>query len=206
MKRYPSIEKKINYDIAVVGFDKLDGSNIRAEWQRGKGFTRFGSRRRILDPADETLGRAPDLIRAKYGRGLEEIFQEQGYDKVTAFFEYFGKKSFAGMHEGDDPTLDVVLIDVMPARVGLLAPEDFLTTFNSVPLPPVLFRGRVTDEIAESIRDGSFPGMTFEGVVFKGRGGKKGKLPVMFKIKNRAWLDKLKTHCGDDQALYERLA
>jgi len=46
--------------------------------------------------------------------------------------------------------------------------------------------------------------MTFEGVVCKGGYVRPGQ-PLMFKVKNLAWLAKLRGHCGDDDAMFERL-
>jgi len=56
----------------------------------------------------------------------------------------------------------------------------------------------------EQVRDGTFPGMTFEGVVCKGPKVSPGR-PLMFKVKSRAWLDKLKNFCNGDESLYRRL-
>jgi hypothetical protein len=36
MKQYPSIDATVRRGILVYAFDKLDGSNIRAEWDRKK--------------------------------------------------------------------------------------------------------------------------------------------------------------------------
>ena len=44
MKQYPTIPKTIQ-SIDIIAFDKLDGSNIRAEWNPKKGFYKFGSRK-----------------------------------------------------------------------------------------------------------------------------------------------------------------
>ena len=66
MKAYPTIEYKINGKIPVYAFDKLDGSNIRAEWTIKNGFHKFGSRRRLLDPNEEPLGEAVKLINGKF--------------------------------------------------------------------------------------------------------------------------------------------
>jgi hypothetical protein len=48
--------------------------------------------------------------------------------------------------------------------------------------------------------------MSLEGVVCKGANDKKTNMPIMFKIKSKAWLQRLKEHCKDDEALFERLA
>ena len=71
MKEYPSILSATDLlarsgdylGRPFVAFDKLDGSNIRAEWDRKKGWHRFGSRRRLLDPSLPLLGQAIRLIR-----------------------------------------------------------------------------------------------------------------------------------------------
>jgi hypothetical protein len=56
-----------------VAFDKLDGSNIRAEWDRKKGWGLFGSRKRLLDAGHPLLGQAIGLIRDGYGDGLARV-------------------------------------------------------------------------------------------------------------------------------------
>jgi hypothetical protein len=43
MKTYPSISRDI-VGQPIYAFDKLDGSNIRAEWSKKNGFHKFGSR------------------------------------------------------------------------------------------------------------------------------------------------------------------
>jgi hypothetical protein len=47
---------------------------------------------------------------------------------------------------------------------------------------------------------------TFEGVICKGPIDRKTKLPIMFKVKTRAWLDKLKNKCADNEKLFEELS
>ena len=61
------------------------------------------------------------------------------------------------------------------------------------------------EEFEEKVRSGSYEGMPFEGVVCKGPYESPGR-PLMFKIKNRAWLEKLKTFCKGNEALYDKLA
>lgn len=204
MKQYPSIPRKLYPDVHLYGFDKLDGSNIRAEWDRKNGFTRFGSRRRLLDDGHPELASAPDLIRERFAEQLGRIFTDAGFRQTLAFFEFFGADSFAGFHVDSDPKA-VVLIDVMIHKRGLMEPQEFVRLFDAVPTPKLLHEGPITNEIVERIEAGNFPGMTFEGVVFKGRGGKKGGKAIMFKVKNRAWLDRLKLHCADDETLFAQL-
>lgn len=69
----------------------------------------------------------------------------------------------------------------------------------------LLYKGRIADDFVTSVRTGSLPGLTFEGVVGKGPFLQKEGGPVQFKIKTQAWLDKLRNYCGSDEALFERL-
>jgi hypothetical protein len=72
MKSYPSIPKKVSED-PVYLFDKLDGSNIRAEWTKKNGFAKFGTRNRLMSP-EEPFGKAIPLIMDTYAQDLEKIF------------------------------------------------------------------------------------------------------------------------------------
>ena len=84
MKEYPSIlsandllARSGDYlGQSFVAFDKLDGSNIRAEWDRKRGWHRFGSRRRLLDASDPLLGQAIQLIleMVDFGMSPEDAF------------------------------------------------------------------------------------------------------------------------------------
>lgn len=45
MITYPSLDYYFDYpEIYIYAFDKLDGSNIRFEWSRKRGFYKFGTR------------------------------------------------------------------------------------------------------------------------------------------------------------------
>ena len=77
--------------------------------------------------------------------------------------------------------------------------------FGHVDIAKILHEGPVTEEFIESVRDDSLSGMTFEGVVCKGKNDKKTKAPLMFKQKSRKWLDKLHAYCGDNAELFRTL-
>lgn len=205
MKKYPSIGTKIDYDVDVIGFDKLDGSNIRAFWTAAeKQFVSFGTRTLVLKPDHRFLGPAIELITTKYEAVLNEIFLEKKYKEVTAFFEYYGENSFAGRHVPEDEK-KAVLIDLMIYKKGLVHPEDFVQDYLHVGIPEILFRGKMDENIVLQIKEGTLPNMSEEGLVFKGRGGKKGKHPVTFKVKSNAWIERLKTLCGDDEELFRKM-
>jgi hypothetical protein len=199
MKQYPSISHIIRTDIPIYAFDKLDGSNIRAEWERKKGFWKFGTRRRLLGDDEPVLGKAVELVQEKYNRCLEETFYNLKLAKVVCFFEFWGPKSFAGLHEEDDDHT-VTLLDVNPYKRGILEPRLFIKHFGHLDIPKVIYYGKANQDFARTIRKGGLD-ITFEGVVCKGVAKKQ---IIMFKIKNRAWIDKVKEfYAGDERMLKE---
>lgn len=201
MKEYPSIYNILRDDVYIYAFDKLDGSNIRAEWNSKRGFYKFGSRYQLIDESSKQLGKSIPLIKEKYGEWLPVIFKEQGWKDVLCFFEYYGPKSFAGRHI-EDEAQTVTLIDVNPLRHGILAPQQFIKLFKSLSIPNTLFEGHITPEFIQQVKDSTLPGMTCEGCVCKGIEDNK---TIMFKIKSNAWLQKLKDYCKNDEALFKTL-
>jgi hypothetical protein len=202
MKTYPSISREVPSGLSVYAFSKLDGSNVRAEWTRKQGICKIGSRKRLLGSDQGILVRAEALIREQEVE-LAAIAKENRWDKLTLFFEFLGPSSFAGNHvEGEQQS--VYLIDVAPHKQGIMPPREFCKTFEGrVPTAPLLYHGPCDGEFVESVRAGTLEGMPFEGVVCKTSQGRH-KL-VMFKIKSRAWLERLKEHCQGDERLFEQL-
>ena len=204
MKHYPSISHDILWDTNVVAFDKLDGSNIRAEWSKKRGtFYKFGSRRKLIDEKEPILGKSIPLIVSGFEKELNDVFMSKGYESAICFFEFFGKNSFAGQHKEDDHH-DVALIDVAPYKKGILPPKEFIDLCGHLRIPEVLHVGPVDASFLSSVRDGSLENMTFEGVVCKHL-SKNGKLTEMFKVKNDAWFKRLKEICGDDEGKFNEL-
>lgn len=198
MKHYPSFDGKV-IDIPIVAFDKLDGQNIRCEWDRKHGLHKFGSRKVLLGADHETMGRSIAMTLEKFGESLPRIFRDNRLEFVTCYFEFHGAKSFAGMHEPDDPTLTTTLIDVDIYKKGMPVARDFLKMFEGkVDIPKVLYEGNPTVPFLDSVRNGTLEGMTFEGVVCKGAPLKRGFQPCMFKVKNHAWVEKVKARWGND--------
>ena len=204
MKSYPSIDRKFVFDRTLVVFDKLDGSNIRAEWNHKRGFYKFGTRTRLLDESDPMLGGAKPLILDTVGEELGRCFKNNRWERAVAFFEYWGEKSFAGTHDPDD-THCVTLIDVAPYLQGMLSPHKFINIFSGFDTPRVLHVGELSADLIDRVKDGSLEGMTYEGVVCKYEHPKL-KSSEMFKIKSRAWLADLRKMCGNNDALFRRLA
>lgn len=197
MKSYPSISSDIQRGLSCYVFDKLDGSNIRVEWNPKKGFYKFGRRNGLLDGSNPILLRSPQIFLEKYSESLSLIFSKQKWKSVVSFFEFVGPSSFAGNHS-EDERQDVVLFDVSPFGMEMLHPKDFVKLFvDSVDTAKLLHHGPVDFELIESVQNGTLPGMTLEGVVCKS--GKE-----TFKIKNRAWLERLKSACKTIEE-FERL-
>lgn len=204
VKSYPSFSYGTECDVPVFAFDKLDGSNVRAEWTKKKGWNKFGTRHRLVDVTDPIFGKVPESITSKYGETLARALSDAGYDRAMCFFEFWGPSSFAGMHDVNEHQT-ATLLDVAPFNQGILMPDRFLKLFGHLDVPKVLYHGMITPEFVEAVRNSSLEGMTFEGVVCKAANPKKTKQPIMFKQKSRAWLDKLHSYCNGNSELFNAL-
>lgn len=200
MKQYPSITNQVVPNLFVCAFDKLDGSNIRAEWHKKKGFWKFGTKTRLVDASDPIFGQAPELIRSKYEQALSDKFKEERQENTICFFEFFGANSEFGIHV-DEPH-DVVLIDVNLYKKGIMSPKEFLRWFGHLHIPNLVYSGFAHYDFVQNVRAGTLHGITHEGVVCK-----TGQLnPKMFKIKTNAWLEKLRVFCHGDEEMFKKLA
>lgn len=204
MKHYPSITKEVRQDVYIYAFDKLDGSNIRAEWNNKRGFYKFGTRNQLMDQNTPTFGRAIPMIKDKYEADMAKVFKERGWKDAICFFELWGPNSFAGQHSPQDK-LDITLFDVNPYKQGILEPKEFIEYFGHLDTAKVLYEGMVTVELFDAVKQSTLPGMTGEGVVCKGASDSAAKKPVMFKIKSKAWLERLKVYCKGDDKLFSML-
>lgn len=205
MKTYPSIPARIEKNRDFYVFDKLDGSNIRTEWSKKKGFYKFGTRKRMLDESEPIFGRAKDIWLDKYGDDVSKILIENRIERAVMFFEFWGPRSFAGYHHEDDD-FAVTLFDINVYKVGLIPPREFLKLFGGIDHAPLLYHGKVNHELVTKIRNGKLEGMTYEGVICKAEHPKKGKPPIMFKVKSQKWYDRLKKKCAEDPQLFEELS
>ena len=77
MKAYPTIPREVIRSMSIYAFAKLDGSNIRAEWSRKKGFYKFGSRKRLLGTDQNTIPEAEELVRAQEKEFAETFRKNQ---------------------------------------------------------------------------------------------------------------------------------
>ena len=187
MKTYPSIDREVTNQ-PIYAFDKLDGNNIRAEWSRKKGFWKFGSRGRLFDPSDELVGETQQLVLDKYGDDLAKIFREQRWQKAIGFFELHGPRSFIGQHHPEDKKT-VTLFDVAGDKKGILEPRNYLRIFGDLAIAPLLYQGNSNNLFAAEVEEGRLEGMTFEGVVCKGKNVSPGRpqVPLTINHKDGDW-------------------
>ena len=205
MKSYPSIAKEPRYGESVYAFGKQDGSQVRVEWNRKNSFHKWGRRNGLLDDSNPILKRFPDLFLGKYGVGLEEALRKARFESVTCFAEFWGPSSFAGTHvESEEQTCTLFDVDVY--KKGLLEPSEFLKLFGHLPVQELLYQGVYNREIEQQIQQGTLPGIPLEGVVCKRARDRKNGSPLMFKVKQTAWMTRLKEHCKGDDRLFQLLA
>lgn len=195
MKTYPSIPKGTGGEGVLHTFDKIDGSNLRFEWTKKRGWFKFGTRRRLFDETDPVFGEAIPLFNERLAQPLEKIIIAQGWPKVVVFVEFWGPNSFAGLHEPDDPKF-LTVIDVSPHQKGILDPKEFVKLFGE--FGPRYFGAIPWNKpYIDVVRSGSIVGISFEGVVGKAVRNKK---MVMYKAKTQAWIDKVKLKYDEQKA------
>lgn len=200
MKEYPKIlgSEKAPINETCIAFDKLDGSNLRFEWDHKQKWYKFGTRRRLFDAKDPDFGGAIELFMQKYSQDIEKIVFDK-FKKPESFIcyaEYFGPNSFAGIH---DPTLlnlpndpkDLVLFDVNIHKKGFVDPQNFVNLFGNLHIPRVLYQGPLTLTFIDDVRQGKYD--VVEGVIVKGGTGHD---IWMRKIKTLTYLQKLKDVFG----------
>lgn len=208
MKTYPTIPgltpkiREALHGKTVFLFRKEDGSNIRAEWNPKSGFYKFGRRNGLLDDSNPVLKEAPELFLNKYGEAFEKRLRKNGkIESAIFYFEFFGPNSRFG-HHIDEPH-DVQIFDINIHKRGFLKPDDFLKFTDGMYTGLVSigkFGKTLNQDILDQIRAGTYPNISFEGVVGKSEDGK-----LSFKYKCQRWYDALKEHCGDNQDLYNIL-
>lgn len=197
MKTYPSIPRVIRgKSIAQTFhlFDKLDGSNLRFEWSRARGWFRFGSRTRVIDETHPILGPAWALFHKHLADPLAAIAAQQKWDSFVAFAEFWGERSLGGRHHPED-SKHLTLFDIAPHRRGFLGPERFLELFRDLNIPKYLGTHEWNDDLLKRIRAQDLPGITFEGVVGKAGDGHR---ITMAKAKTQAWVDAILARYGEE--------
>lgn len=199
MKQYPSIPSSLGYrGEACTAFYKYDGSNLRFEWTRKRGWHKFGTRTRLFDHTDETFGEAVEIFMNTLGEPLAETFKREkplrSAQQIMVFCEFFGGRSFSGQHIPGDPKR-LVMFDVNVHKQGLLSPVEFLDCFTHLgdKAAEMVYKGPLSAEFENLVRTSALPGLN-EGVVCKGGSGHK---LWMCKIKTDAYREKLKATYAD---------
>lgn len=207
MKSYPKILSH-RYDQHIgdfcIAFDKLDGSNIRVEWDfksskknKSNGFTKFGTRTQLINESDNMFGGVPELFMNAYSENLDRIFRSdtlfRGAEQVTAYLEFYGENSFAGAHEQTDEK-KLTLIDTFIYKKDFVNPKDFVKTFKNVGIPNVIYTGEFSIDLINDIYNNKYN--LKEGIVAK---GVLNKRVWMNKAKTENWLNKVKNTLGEER-------
>lgn len=202
MKDFPSIEYYGDYwGIPGTAFRKLDGSNIRVEYSRKRGFYKFGTRTQLINEASDTPFKvAIELFKDKYS-SLDDIFKTKQYrdaQSITMFLELHGEEPAFGMHNFNSK-LDITLFDVWVHKRGFVIPKQFVDDFSPYGIADVVYEGNLNMELVKDIKDNKFN--LEEGVIFKGNQviNKAGQL-YYCKIKTNEWFDRLRR---SDEKLYQ---
>lgn len=199
MKSYPSIKKyREDRYLGFVGdtFAKIDGSNLRFEWEKKRGWFRFGSRRRLINESHETFGSAMEMFQSGFAEQFEKLAVKKKWNGITVYCEFWGENSFAGEHEPDDEKF-LTPIDVAIYKQGVLESAEFVKLFNDK--FDLKYLGNLTwdEKFVEQVQSSKYPGMAFEGVVGKNGTGHKR---LAIKLKSKAWVDKVVQSYGAEKA------
>ena len=186
-----------------VAFEKYDGSNIRVKYTKKRGFHLFGSRTQLIDETHPHLGEVCGIFYKNFEAPLTEIIEKvwPNEREVIAYGEFFGLKSFAGIHVAEDPKF-FVLFDVLVGHKNrkFVSPKDFLKLFGGGQflIPTVVYEGNLTDQFIKDVREDKFN--LNEGVVCKGtiRTGDARGGTWMCKIKTQKYLYRLKNRFGEE--------
>jgi hypothetical protein len=187
MKHYPEIPGPSGAPVGepCIAFEKYDGSNLRWEWSRKRGWHKFGTRTQLFDRTDPTYGPAIPIFLNTMGDEIARRANaiERGVQRVIVFTEFLGPGSFAGKHVLEDPK-ELRLFDVNLYKRGIMPARQFVQEFGDLPYAArVVYEGNFGREFVRAVREGEYP--VKEGVVAKGDGW-------MAKVKTLAYLARLR--------------
>ncbi len=194
MKSYPHIlgpSKAPN--LPCIAFYKYDGSNLRWEWTRKRGWFKFGTRTRLFNEFDEDFGQAVPLFFNGLSDQIDKKIKSKyrNAEKVTVFTEFFGPSSFAGNHLSDE-TKELRLFDICIHKKGLISPREFINNFGHLDFSAkVIYEGNLNKQFIKDVQNGKYP--VYEGVVCKGGEGHK---LWMRKIKTLEYMTRLEGSFG----------
>jgi hypothetical protein len=191
MKAYPSIPKIVDSFLGrpCISFFKYDGSSLRAEWSRKRGWYKYGTRTRLFDKSDLEYGCAIEIFHKNFAEALAKAIQDNyKCDSAIAYLEFLGPNSFAGQHKADDPK-ELILFDVNIYKKGLVGPGDFVRKFGHLKSAEVIYQGILTDDFVDNVRQNKYN--LKEGVICKNGDGFNHTF-WSCKIKTWAYLEELK--------------
>lgn len=194
MFEYPSIPgPKKAPNSPCFAYVKYDGSNVRFEWSKKKGFHKAGTRTRLFDASDIQLGEAYTTFHKDYAEWLHVHLGEtlNFKSRVTVFLEFFGPNSFAGNHVKGEPK-EMRLFDVHDGY-EFIKPKFFNGMFGKLHYAAeCIYEGNFNKEFIEKIRQNTD---LVEGVVVKGNGW-------MSKVKTNRYLERLRQVYTTDYVKY----
>lgn len=201
MSEYPVINYYGDYwSLPIYAFDKLDGSNLRFEYSKKRGFYKFGSRNVLIDDTHD-LGRGIQIFRDKYEAELDKIFRSKDYRDIQSFVcygEFVGKNSEFGRHDLMTDEFDVILFDIEQHKKGLIHPKQFIKDFSHLGIPAVIYEGNLNMEFIKDIKNNIYN--LKEGVICKGTIKSKKDCGLYYcKVKTNDWFDRLR---NKDPELY----
>lgn len=204
MKDYPSIARSTGTAFEEFHghlFAKPDGSNLRWEWNRKKGWYKSGSRTVLFDKTHPFLGGAPDIFQRDLAEKLTKMSRDERWDSVTTFTEFHGAQSLGGWHAPDDvDPKKLTLFDIAPYKKGILGPREYLKLISKYQLEeqavPYLGQVHWTRGFVERVWRGEVEGASFEGVV--GKAG-EGHHVIRAKAKTKLWVDAILARYGSEQ-------
>ena len=198
METYPSIssyaEKRLQSH--CFAFYKYDGSNLRFEWNKKSGWSKFGTRSQLFDESNEEYGPAIAIFREKFSSDLEDIFRSE-YPKsrrMTVFCEFFGPNSFVGQHPDGPEDMELKLIDVKVYKKGFVSPKEFVDLFCERlgdRAARLVYEGPLDEDFVRGVQENRYD--LNEGVICKGGSGHG---IWRCKIKTNAYKDKLAQKYG----------
>jgi len=198
MKTYPSIKRfRADRHLGFQGhtFAKIDGSNLRFEWEPKRGWFRFGSRRRVISEDHETFGIAMDMFLQKFAEHFEKWAVKQKWSGITVYCEFWGTNSFAGEHDVDDDKF-LTPVDIAIYKRGMMDTSGFLKKFGDIFDLRYLGFQTWDQGFVDQVEDSSYPGMAFEGVV--GKNG-TGHERIGIKLKSKAWIARVIKNYGEEK-------
>jgi hypothetical protein len=205
MKLYPEIQGPNKAPQShCIAFYKYDGSCIRAEWTKKKGWDKFGSRKVLIDDSS-FVGDAVEVFLNTWANDLEKVFRDdkrfRNCRNVTVYGEFFGPRSFAGWHSPAD-IKEIVVFDVNIHKKGFMTPRDFLKTFGHLNIARIVYEGNFNKQFIQDVKDGKWA--VKEGVVAKGlfSHGKPPHNLWMAKCKTAWWMNELKKKAEENPKLF----